>query len=140
VRRLLILFGFCALITPLDASLDDAIASAVQAMDPYVKQGYAVRDDQWGGDLGVREQKAIPYTLFKGNEYVFCLATDVDGAHVAIHLYDSTGKLADNDSWQKGRFAAVRAIPPATGTYFIIVEVTNSPDDRTHWAMVYGYK
>ena len=140
MRRLLILFGFCALIAPVAASLDDAIASAVQAMDPFVKQGFTVRDDQWGGDLGVREQKAIPYTLFKGNDYVFCMATDVDGAHVAIHLYDSKGKLAENDSWQKGRFAAVRALPPATGTYFIIVEVTNSPEERTHWAMVYGYK
>jgi hypothetical protein len=140
VRRFLILLGFCALVGPVHASLDDAIASAVQAMDPYVKQGFTVRDDQWGGDLGVREQKAIPHTLFKGNDYWFVLATDVEGAHVAIHLYDNKGKLAENDSWQKGRFAAVRVLPLATGTYFIIVEVTNSPQDRTNWAMVYGYK
>jgi hypothetical protein len=109
-------------------------------MEPYAKLGYTVRDDEWGGDLGVREQKAIPHTLFKGNDYWFCMASDAEGAHVAIHLYDSKGKLAESDSWQKGRFAAVRVLPPATGTYFIIVEVTNSPEDRTNWAMVYGYK
>ena len=114
--------------------------SAIQAMDPYVKLGYIIRDDQWGGDLGLREQKAIPHTLFRGNDYWFCMGTDVENARVAIHLYDSKGKLAENDSWQKGRFAAARICPSATGTYYIIVEVTSSPKERTTWAMVYGYK
>ena len=109
-------------------------------MDPYVKQGYIVRDDQWGGDLGLREQKAIPHTLFKGNDYWFCMGSDVENAKVAIHLYDSKGKLAENDSWQRGRFAAVRVLPPSTGTYYIVVEVTGSPKERTTWAMAYGYK
>jgi len=140
VRRFLILLSFCTIITSADATLDDAIKSAIQAMDPYVKQGYVVRDDQWGGDLGLREQKAIPHTLFKGNDYWFCMGSDVDNAKVAIHLYDSKGRLAESDSWQRGRFAAVRILPPSTGTYYIIVEVTASPKDRTTWAMVYGYK
>jgi hypothetical protein len=140
VRRFLLLLSFCAILTPAEASLDDAIASALQAMDPYVKQGFIIRDDQWGGDLGLREQKAIPHTLFKGNDYWFCLGSDVENARLAIHLYDSKGKLTENDSWQKGRFVAVRILPPATGTYYIIVEVVSSPKERTNWAMVYGYK
>jgi hypothetical protein len=140
VRRFLILLGFCAFISPAHASLDDAIASAINAMAPYVKQGFTVRDDEWGGDLGVKEQKAIPHTLFKGNEYWFVMATDVEGARISIHLYDNTGKLVESDSWQKGRFAGVRVVPPATGTYYIIVEVVSSPKERTSWAMVYGYK
>ena len=140
MRRFLILLSFYAIIRSADATLDDAIKSAIQAMDPYVKQGYIVRDDQWGGDLGLREQKAIPHTLFKGNDYWFCMGSDVENAKVAIHLYDSKGKLAENDSWQRGRFAAVRVLPPSTGTYYIVVEVTGSPKERTTWAMVYGYK
>ncbi|HEY6841998.1 MAG TPA: hypothetical protein VI114_12315 [Chthoniobacterales bacterium] len=140
MRRFLLLLGFCAILTPVEASLDDAIASALQAMDPYVKQGFIIRDDQWGGDLGLREQKAIPHTLFKGNDYWFCLGSDVENARLAIHLYDSKGKLTESDSWQKGRFAAVRILPPATGTYYIIVEVVSAPKERTNWAMVYGYK
>jgi hypothetical protein len=140
VRRFLLLLSFCTILTPAEASLDDAIASALQAMDPYIKQGFIIRDDQWGGDLGLREQKAIPHTLFKGNDYWFCLGSDVENARLAIHLYDSKGKLTENDSWQKGRFAAVRILPPATGTYYIIVEVISSPKERTNWAMVYGYK
>jgi hypothetical protein len=140
VRRFLILLSLCALQTSADATIDDAITSALQAIDPYSKQGYIVREDQWGGDLGVREQKAIPHTLFKGNDYWFCMGTDVDNARVAIHVYDSKGKIIENDSWQKGRFASARVLAPATGTYYIIVEVTNSPKERTTWAMVYGYK
>jgi hypothetical protein len=121
-------------------TVDDAIARALEAIGPYVKQGYIVRDDQWGGDLGVKEQKAIPHTLFKGNDYWFCTGTDVDSARIAIHVYDSRGKLVENDSWQRGHFAAARVIAPATGTYYIIVEITSSPQERTHWAMVYAYK
>jgi hypothetical protein len=140
VRPFLILMSLCALVSSADATIDDAITCALQAADPYAKQGYIVRDDQWGGDLGLREQKAIPHTLFKGNDYWFCMGTDVDNARLAIHVYDSKGKIAENDSWQKGRFAGARVLAPATGTYYIIVEVTSSPKERTTWAMVYGYK
>jgi hypothetical protein len=140
VRRLLILLGIFAAFSRADATVDDAISRALEAIDPYVKQGYTVRGDQWGGDLAVKEQKAIPHTLFKGNDYWFCMGTDVDNARVAIHVYDSKGKLAESDSWQRGRFAAARVFAPATGTYYVIVEVTSSPRERTTWAMVYGFK
>ena len=122
------------------ATIDDAISRALEAIEPYARQGYTVRDDQWGGDLAVKEEKAIPHTLFKGNDYWFCMATDVDNARVAIHVYDSKGKLVENDSWQKGRAAAARVIVPTTGTYYIIVEVTSSPRERTTWAMAYGFR
>jgi hypothetical protein len=140
VRRFLILLGIFGAFSHADATVDDSISRALEAMDPYIKQGYTVRNDQWGGDLAVKEQKAIPHTLFKGNDYWFCMATDVDNARVAIHVYDSKGKLAENDFWQRGRFAAARVVAPATGTYYIIVEVTSSPRERTTWAMVYGFK
>ena len=122
------------------ATVDDAISRALEAIDPYVKQGYVVRDDQWGGDLGLKERKAFPHTLFKGNDYWFCMGTDVDNARIAIHVYDSRGKLVEKTSWQKGRFAAAEVIAPATGTYYIVAEVSSSPQERTSWAMVYAYK
>jgi hypothetical protein len=140
VRRIFFLIAFCGLITPCVATVDDAISRALEAIDPYVKQGYIVRDDQWGGDLGLKETKAIPHTLFKGNDYWFCMGTDVDNARISIHVYDGKGKLIESDSWQKGRYAAARVLPPATGTYYIVVEVTSSPKDRTSWAMIYGFK
>jgi len=140
VRRLLILAAIFGALPHVSATVDDAISRALEAIEPFARQGYTVRDDQWGGDLGVKEEKAIPHTLFKGNDYWFCMGTDVDNARVAIHVYDSKGKLVENDSWQKGRFAAARVAVPTTGTYYIIVEVASSPRERTTWAMVYGFK
>jgi len=141
VRRLFVLLSFWAILTPTYATIDDAISRALQGIAPYAKQGYAVReDDEWGGDLGVKERKAIRHTLFKGNDYWFCMGTDVDNARVAIHVYDEKGRLAEVDDRQNGAFAAARVLNPKTITYYIVVEVTSSPAERTHWAMVYGSK
>lgn len=123
------------------ATVDDAQAFALQAAEPYVKQGFQVREDYWGGDLGSGEKKAVRQQLFKGNEYWFWLGTEVDRAKVSVHVYDSDGKLAEeSDSWQKGHFAAAHVVPKATGSYFIIVNVEESPEERTHWALVYGFR
>jgi hypothetical protein len=123
------------------ASVDDAQSFALQAAEPYVKQGFQVREDYWGGDLGSGEKKAVRQQLFKGNEYWFWLGTEVDRAKVSIHVYDSDGKLAEEaDGWEKGHFAAAHIIPKTTGSYFIIVSVEQSPEERTHWALVYGFR
>ena len=124
----------------LQATVDDALSFAYEATTPYVKQGFTFREDAWGGDLGVGDQKAVTAQLFKGNDYWFCLGTDVDNASVTVHVYDSKGKLAETQNWQKGRFAGVLVEPKQTGTYYAIVEVKKSPEERTHWALVYGYK
>jgi len=123
------------------ASVDDAQSFALQAAEPYVKEGFQVREDYWGGDLGSGEKKAVRQQLFKGNEYCFWLGTEVDRAKVSVHIYDSDGKLAeDSDGWEKGHFAAAHVIPKTTGSYFIIVSVEESPEERTHWALVYGFR
>jgi hypothetical protein len=123
------------------ASVDDAQAFALRAAEPYVKQGFQVREDYWGGDLASGEKKAVRQQLFKGNEYWAWLGTEADRAKVSVHIYDSDGKLAEeSDSWEKGHFAAAHVIPKTTGSYFIIVSVEESPEDRTHWALVYGFR
>jgi hypothetical protein len=74
--------------------VDDAISRALEAIEPYVKQGYTVhQDDEWGGDLGVKEQKAIAHPLFEENDYWFSMGTDVDNARVAIQVYDNKGRV-----------------------------------------------
>ena len=57
--------------------MDDAQSFALQAAEPYVKEGFQVREDYWGGDLGAGEKKAVRQQLFKGNEYWFWLGTEV---------------------------------------------------------------
>src|SRR5258708_13240422 len=104
----------------------------MEAINPYTKQGYLVRDDQWGGDLGVKQEQAITHTLFKGNDYWFCTGTDTDSARIAIHVYDSRGRLVENDSWQPGRLAATHLVLPATGTSNVTFQFLTSPFDLTH--------
>lgn len=132
-------FGLIAL-GRASATVDEALSAAHEAADPYVKQGYTVREDAWGGDLGVKDQKAVTAQLFKGNEYWFVLGTDTRGALITVHVYDSAGKLADSEFWQKGRFCGVKVVPEKTGAYYAIVTVEKSPQERSNWALVYGYK
>lgn len=126
---------------PTSASVDDAQSFALQAAEPYVKEGFQVREDYWGGDLAAGEKKAVKQQLFKGNEYWFWLGTEIEKAKLSVHIYDAEGKLVEQpDSWQKGQFAGAHIIPANTGSYFIIVSVEESPEERTHWALVYGFR
>src|SRR6266853_263909 len=130
-----------AIFAQVDPTTVYARAWAILAAEPYVKQGFHVREDYWPGDLASGERKAVRQQLFKGNEYWFWLGTEVDRAKVSVHIYDSDGKLAeDSDGWEKGHFAAAHVIPKTTGSYFIIVSVEESPEERTHWALVYGFR
>src|SRR5262249_36147333 len=141
VRASSLLLFLKALQPAIFASVDDAQSFALQAAEPYVKQGFQVREDYWGGELMSGKINAVLHQLFKVNEYLFWLGTEVDKAKVSVHVYDSDGKLAEEpDSWEKGHFAASHVIPKTTGSYFIIVSVEQSPDERTHWALVYGFR
>lgn len=122
------------------SSIDDALAFALEAAAPYVKEGFTVREDYWGGDLPVKTTKAIVHQLFKGNEYWFWMGTDVKAAKISIHVYDSEGNLVEVESWQKPHFAAARVMPKKTGSYYLIVEIEKSPDERTTWALAYGFR
>jgi hypothetical protein len=121
-------------------TIDDALSFAFEAADPYVKEGFTVREDYWGGDLPVKQSKAIVHQLFKGNEYWFWMGTDAAGAKISVHVYDSDGKLAESDSWQKPHKAAAMVKPKKTGTYYLIVEVEKSSEERTYWSLAYGFR
>lgn len=122
------------------ATVDDALSFAYEAATPYVKQGFTIREDAWGGDLGVKDQKAVTAQLFKGNEYWFLTGTDVRGAEVTVSVYDSNGKLAQSEAWQRGRFSGARVVPTRSGSYYAIITIHKSPRERTPWALVYGYR
>jgi len=125
---------------PAAASVDDALSYALEAAQPFVKEGFTVREDYWGGDMAVSQAKAITHQLFKGNEYWFWLGTDEKNAKVTVHIYDSDGNLCEVDFKQKGNMAMARVIPKRTGTYYLIVEIEKSPKERTHWGMAYGFR
>lgn len=122
------------------ATVDDAFSAALAGAAPYIKQGFTLREDYWGGDLPVKSQKAIVQQLFKGTEYWFWMGTDSDSAKISVHVYDSDGNLAEVEHVQQKGFAAVHVKPKSTGTYYLIVEVEKSTEERTHWALAYGYR
>ncbi len=138
--RLLITTFLALAICRSGAMVDDALSFAYEAANPYVAEGFTVREEAWGGDLEEGGQKGIRHQLFKGNEYWFWTATDVEGAEVSVHIYDSQGNLVEEESWTKERFSGARVVPKQTGTYFLLVKVEKSKADRTAWAMVYGYR
>src|SRR5205814_9848469 len=100
LRRSSLLAALVVLHPTVFASVDDAQSFALQAAEPYVKQGFQVREDYWGGDIGYGEKKDVRQQLFKGNEYWFWLGTEVDKVKVSVYVYDSDGKLLDDlDYW-----------------------------------------
>jgi hypothetical protein len=130
---------------PARATVDDALSFALEAADPYVKEGFTVREDYWGGDLPVKQTKAIVHQLFKGNEYWFWMGTDEKNAKISVHVYDSDGNIAEVEAWQKpltggGFAAAARVSPKKTGSYYLIVEIEKSPRERTTWSLAYGFR
>ena len=137
---LILLAVFAGAVGPARATIDDALSFALEAADPYVKEGFTVREDYWGGDLPVKATKAIVHQLFKGNEYWFWMGTDQKKAKISVHVYDSEGNLAEVESWQKDHMAGARVVPKKTGSYYLIVEVEKSPDERTHWSLAYGFR
>jgi S1-C subfamily serine protease len=120
---------------PVHATIDDALSFALEAADPYVKQGFT---------LPVKQAKAIVHQLFKGNEYWFWMGTDTEKATISVHIYDADGALAEDKSFQsnekKPHKAGAHIIPKKTGTYYLIVEIEKSPAERTYWSLAYGFK
>ncbi|MCE9612227.1 MAG: hypothetical protein K8R23_18675 [Chthoniobacter sp.] len=143
IPLLLVLLCLAFGASPARATIDDALSFALEAADPYVKEGFTVREDYWGGDLAVKQTKAIVHQLFKGNEYWFWMGTDSKNAKISVHIYDSDGNLAEVeafDSSKKAHMAGARVQPKKTGTYYLIVEVEKSTTERTTWSLAYGFK
>ncbi len=139
--------GLGLFVTPARATMDDALSFALEGIGKYIKGGYTLREDTWGGDLPEKEAKAISHQLFKGNDYWFCMGSDVKGAKISIHVYDSDGNLVEeSNSWQDekgdGSYAGAEVKCKRTGTYFLIVKIEKAPpnEDRTTWGLVYAYK
>ncbi|MEY5009512.1 MAG: hypothetical protein RLZZ253_651 [Verrucomicrobiota bacterium] len=125
---------------PARGTIDDALSFAMEAAQACVREGFTVRQDYWGGDMLAKQPKPIAHQLFKGNEYWFWMGSDTQAAKISVHVYDSDGNLAEVEAWQKPHMAAARVIPKRTGSYYLMVEIEKSPEERTHWSLVYGFR
>jgi hypothetical protein len=122
------------------SSFDEALSFALEAADPYEKQGFVVREDYWVGRLPVGGTHAIVHQLFKGNEYWFWAGTDTQHAQLSVHIYDRDGRLVDAEHGQRTMMASARVIPQETGEYYVLVRIEESSVPLTRWAMAYGFR
>jgi len=128
------------------AAIESALSYALEAAQPYVSQGFTVREDYWGGTLDAGNPKTIVQQLFRGNEYWFWLGGDVRNSSPDVHIYDSTGNLAEAEHWKKPQMAAARIVPTKSGSYYVTVDVAKPRGRQTslnlplRWALAYGFR
>ena len=123
-------------------SVDDAHSFAMEAADPFVKEGFIVREDYWNGEVKSGQQLMVKHQLFKGNEYAFWLGTANDDCKLEIRVLDEKGN-AIQITPKTGigpTFTSVRVNPPKTGTYSVVFSVTSKTEKSVFWALAYGYR
>lgn len=140
------------------AFVNEAISYAFEAATPYVEQGFEVREDTWSGEVEPGKPLLVRHQLFRGNEYWFWAGTSWPSATVKVDIFDSEGNSTGLESFAKGNFAGVRALPEKTATYFIRVVTQYDPEKAksdeaseavegvgdyegmVDWGLVYGYR
>jgi len=143
LRTLLVAAISATLVMPAPAFTDDARSFAIEAALPWLDQKdrpYSLRETWWGQDAKVKQVKIIRHQLFQRNAYWFWVACENLNAKISVHVYDEEGKLVDAEAFEKGHTAGARVVPTKSGSYLIRVVVEESPQKKTHWAMVYGFR
>lgn len=138
---LVLLSLFCLPVTGY-SSVDDAHSYAMEAADPFVKEGFIVREDYWNGEVKSGQKLMVKHQLFKGNEYAFWLGTANEDCKVTIEVLDEKGN-AIQITPKIGigpTFTSVRVNPPKTGTYSVVFSVTSKSEKSVFWALAYGYR
>jgi hypothetical protein len=138
---ILLAAALCA-VSPVLASVDDAHSFSMEAANPYVEQGFIVREDFYNGEVKSGQKLMIKHQLFKGNEYAFWLGTANDKCKLEIQIFDEKNKpvhiaptMGTGDN-----FTSVRVNPPRTGTYTVVFSVTSPNEKGVFWALAYGYR
>ncbi len=121
---------------------DDAHGFAMEAADPFVKEGFVVREDYWNGEVKSGQKLMIKHQLFKGNEYAFWLGTANDDCTLSIQVFDEKGnEIHITPKMGIGpTFTSVRVNPPKTGTYSVVFSLTSKTEKSVFWALAYGYR
>ena len=80
LRASLYLLVSFALLRGAAGTVDDAQSFALQAAEPYVKEGFQVREDYWGGDLGSGDAIKHPRCECACCGIVFIVSTGISPA------------------------------------------------------------
>jgi hypothetical protein len=127
---------------PLMATIDESHDFTMEAADPFVGQGFIVREDYWNGEVKSGQRLMVRHQLFKGNEYAFWLGTANDDCKLSVQIFDEKGnpiEITTKEGVGK-HFTSVRVNPPRSGSYSIIFSVTSSREKSVFWALSYGFR
>jgi hypothetical protein len=126
----------------LRASVDESHDFTMEAADPFVGQGFIVREDYWNGEVKSGQKLMVRHQLFKGNEYAFWLGTANEDCKLEIQVVDEKGnniEITTKEGVGK-HFTSVRVNPPRSGSYSVIFSVTSKKDKSVFWALSYGFR
>ena len=123
---------------------------ALETAGAFVNDGFRIRDGEWGGILAKGTPLLLQVTLFAGESYWFVAASPMRGGVIRVTLYDSSGKRMKGEQWKdeikEGDLkpfarSAAGVAPEKSGTYFVAIELLESPDGSpSEFSLVYAYK
>lgn len=126
---------------PARATVDDAHSTALEAAMDAVKKGFKIRQEYWKGKLASGGgQTMVKHQLFKGSEVWFWLGTSAEKVKMEIEIYDAAGKKIASEKKSGKGFAAIKIVPPKTGTFLVVFKLTGQEKEEIDWALVYGWK
>ncbi len=123
----------------LSEKVDRTLSYAVDGIQPFVKQGFTIREEYWSGELGATTQNVITIQLFKGNEYWFCASTEATNTVISVHVYDDDGNIAESEYWRKAHAAGAHIVPRRTAFYYVITDMQNAPP-KSRWSLIYAFR
>jgi hypothetical protein len=122
---------------------------ALDALRPFAKEGFHIRDGEWSDELTKGEPRFLQVTLFAGERYLFAVASPLRAAKLRLSLFDAAGKEvkseipkeADPTANGGSKGAVVEVAPGKSGNYFVRVELVESPGTGPcEFSLVYAYK
>lgn len=89
----------------------------------FSNDGYKIRDGHWFGRVAPRESPRIALNLYAGNQYWFCAAARPEARRIKLTVYDEDGSEVPMLSYESGALAAAGITVPASGQYFVEIEL-----------------
>lgn len=122
------------------ATVDDAQSYALEAAEPWVKQGVEIRYDYARGTTFSGRPVKVSYQVFKGTRYWFFAGGSEDGVHLDIAVRDDADKPIAGTTSHGTNNATFSFTAPRT--MLVSIEVTGviKPAQAFGWALVYGFQ
>jgi len=124
------------------AVVDDAHSFALEAADPWVRQGVSVRYEYASGTFRSGGSARVGYQVFRGNEYWLFAGGNEDGSVMSIKVMDSEGTEITGKHSRAYNSATFQFTPERT--MLVVVEISGRVRGTAvatmDWALVYGYR